>query len=135
MHEIIRGSIKQLSVAITATAPTAATIAANTCSTLVPCEGFVTGTVYVPAGSSLTSLTWYVSEGLDSTPYPPTGTAQSTSPLFYEAYDSNLTAPVAQVQTVAAGGAYAIPAAVLGGARALCPIGNTTGTIDIVLKA
>jgi hypothetical protein len=81
---------------------------------------FTSGTVHIPSGSSITTLTWYTSD-------EPGGT-------FLAAYDSDLTAPAAIVQTVAAGCSYPIPFD-LAGARALKAVGNAAGNIDVSMKS
>ena len=74
------------------------------------------GMVYVPAGSSLTSLTWHASL-FEEGPY-------------IAADDS---AGAALVQTVAAGQAHPIPAA-LQGAMFLRITGNVAGEVGYTLK-
>lgn len=77
---------------------------------------WITGIVYVPSGSTITSLTWYAA-------YERGGT-------FYAAYDSN---GDAVTQTVAATKAYPIPLA-LAGAVALKAVGDADGTVYVSLK-
>lgn len=79
-------------------------------------EEFAGGFVYVPAGSSLTTLTWY--------------TAPNSGGTYLAA---NTEDPAAVAQTVAAGNAYAMPSA-LYGAFCLKIKGNVAGTVDLVLK-
>lgn len=75
-----------------------------------------TGMVYVPAGSSLTTLTWHAST-------EPNGT--------YLAAEDAVSAAV--TQTVAASQAHPIPAA-LSGARFLKITGNAAGVVGVTLK-
>jgi len=74
------------------------------------------GMVYIPSGSSLTTLTWHASTGINGE---------------YLAADD--AAGAAVVQTVAAGQAHPIPAA-LSGARFLKITGNAQGVVGITLK-
>ena len=105
--KIDRFSQTVLSLAITASAATTAEIGY---------EGWASGMVYVPSGSSLTSLTWYV--------------APVSGGTYVAAQDG---AGNAKTSTVSAGKAVPIPADLLG-AGALKAVGNTTGTIDVSLK-
>lgn len=77
---------------------------------------FSGGCVYVPAGSSITTLTWY--------------TASESGGTYLPASDED---GVAVTQTVAHTNAYAIPSALFGCA-CLKIKGNAAGTVDIVLK-
>ena len=61
---------------------------------------FASGTIYIPSGSDITALTYYVA------PY--------TKATYLPAHDS---AGVAITQTVSGGNAYAIPAQVFGSAQ------------------
>jgi hypothetical protein len=93
---------------------TVATAVANSGEIL--CSEFALGMVYVPAGSSLTTLTWYAAEKAGGT--------------YTAAYDE---LGNAVVQTVAAAKCYQVPVA-LAGAAALKIVGNAAGTVDVVLK-
>lgn len=76
------------------------------------------GGVYrIPAGSSITSLTWYASEAIGGT--------------FAAAYDED---GVAVTQTVSHTKTYAIPSALFG-AASLKAVGDASGTIYVHLKA
>jgi len=77
---------------------------------------FSMGFIQVPAGSSLTSLTWY--------------TAEVTGGTYLAAYDETNSAIS---QTVAAGQSAQLPVA-LAGARFLKAVGNAAGTIHLSLK-
>ena len=77
---------------------------------------FETGMVYIPAGSSLTTLTWHASTEINGT--------------YLAAEDATSTAIT---QTVAAGQAHPIPAA-LSGARFLKITGNAAGVVGVTLK-
>lgn len=73
------------------------------------------GQIYIPAGSSITSLTFYVSN-------KPGGT-------YYNAYDSSsMSSPVAIVLTVAAGYAYPLPSDLFG-AGSIKMVGDAAGTV------
>ena len=74
------------------------------------------GRVYIPSGSSITSLTWYDAP-------EPGGT-------YHAANDED---SVALVQTVEAGKSYEIPVS-LAGAGALKIVGDATGTVTVTLK-
>lgn len=77
---------------------------------------FASGMVYVPAGSSLTTLTWHACETADGT--------------YLEAEDASSTAVT---QTVAAGQAHPIPESLIG-AQFLKITGNAAGTVGVTLK-
>jgi len=74
------------------------------------------GQVYIPAGSSITSLTWY--------------SAPTYGGTYTAAYDED---GVAVTQTVAAGKCYAVPSA-LAGCTGLKAVGDAAGEFDISLK-
>ena len=135
--EVSRFNIKQLAVSGTAVAPTAATILAGTCSTIIPIGEFTSGTMFFPANSPITSITWYASSGGDYT----SALSGQNPGVFMPAWDATLAAPVPQVQIVGTisatlGAAIAIPA-VLFGAKFLIPYINagSAGTFDVTLKA
>lgn len=90
---------------------------AGSCDVL-PFGGYASGRIYVPAGSSLTTLTFY------DAPY-----AEGT---FVASYDDAGT-PAAITLTVSAGKSYPIPAK-LYGAGAIKIVGNAAGTVDVSLK-
>lgn len=78
------------------------------------------GEIYVPTGSPITSLTFYVAPKFDGT--------------YVAAYDSSsMAAPAAIVLTVAAARAYPIPADLFG-AGAILMVGNAAGTVYVTLK-
>jgi hypothetical protein len=81
---------------------------------------FEKGMVSVPAGSSLTLLTWHSSVTGD-----PNGTYL---PAF-----SSAAVPAAITQTVSAGKSYPIPVDLFG-ARFLKITGNATGVVGVTLK-
>lgn len=81
-------------------------------------QGSAGGEIYVPAGSSLTTLTFHVAR-------KPEGT-------FHAAYDGEAP-PAAVTLTVAAEQAYPIPDAIFG-AGAFKMVGNTTGSVTVTLK-
>lgn len=76
---------------------------------------FSAGEVFVPTGSSITTLTWHV--------------AQTAGGTYLAAYNAS----GAIAQTVAAGRAYPIPSD-LAGARFLKGTGNAAGSIGLSLK-
>lgn len=80
------------------------------------CGEFVAGMIFVPAGSTITSITWYA--------------APVASGTFLPAYDED---GAAVVQAVAAGNAYALPGA-LSAAVALKAVGDADGEIDLCLR-
>lgn len=82
----------------------------------IPFGPYSSGIVYIPSGSSLTSLTWYVAEKAGGT--------------YLAAHDEDGT-PV--TQTVAASEAHAIPSALFP-ARGLKALGDATGSFAISLK-
>lgn len=77
---------------------------------------FANGMVYIPAGSSLTTLTWHASTELSGT--------------YLAAEDA---ASAAVTQTVAASQSHPIPVA-LSGARFLKITGNAAGVVGVTLK-
>ena len=85
-------------------------------SSLIHFGEFESGMIFVPAGSSLTTLTWYSSHTSENSDMLP-------------AYDS----AGAIVQTVAAGRSYPIPES-LKGTRYLKATGNASGAISCTLK-
>jgi len=76
---------------------------------------FSAGEVFIPDGSSITTLTWHV--------------AQTAGGTYLAAYNAS----GAIAQTVAANRAYPIPTD-LAGARFLKATGNAAGTIGVSLK-
>ena len=83
----------------------------------IPFYNDITGEIVVPTGSSITLITWHVAEKEGGTFVP----AQTE-------------AGVAVTQTVGAGKAYPIPAALMG-AQVLKAQGNASGTIHVSTKA
>lgn len=77
---------------------------------------FTAGMVYIPSGSSITTLTWYACETIDGT--------------YLAAEDASSSA---LAQTVAQNQAHPIPAA-LAGARFIKATGNAAGVIGVTLK-
>lgn len=92
----------------------------------IPFEFARGGTVFVPNGSSLTTLTWHAAEKLGGT---------------YEAAYNNAGTPAAVTQTVAQDRAHPIPVETadgptsLAGAGALKIVGNAAGTVLVNLKS
>lgn len=78
--------------------------------------GFAFGEIYIPTGSSITSLTWY--------------TASENGGTYMAAYDED---GVAVTQTVSAAKAYPIPTA-LAGCKAIKAEGDAAGVMDVVMK-
>ena len=95
---------------------TVATSAGN--SAVLPFGGYASGRIYVPAGSSITTLTFY------DAPY-----AEGT---FIASYDDAGT-PAAITLSVGAGKSYPIPAKLFG-AGAIKMVGDAAGTVDVSLK-
>jgi hypothetical protein len=79
---------------------------------------FASGRIYVPSGSSLTSLTFY--------------DAPSMSGTFLASYD-DAASPAAISLSVSAGNSYPIPAK-LYGSGAIKMVGNTAGTVYLSRK-
>lgn len=85
---------------------------------------FISGMVYIPNGSSISSLTWLASDALGGEYEPAKHTVnQGVTPLTY----------VATVQTVGANGAYPIPQDLVG-AVGLKAVGDAAGVIKVSLK-
>lgn len=82
----------------------------------IPFSDQIVGQLYIPAGSSITSLTWYAAPNYDAT--------------YLVAYDAGTNG----AQTVAAGRSYKIPVE-LAGARYLKAVGDAAGTIYVSLKS
>ena len=85
-------------------------------SSEIPYASYERGQIIVPAGSSITGLTWYVAEKVNGT--------------FIAAYSD---ATTAVEQTVEAGRAYSIPSA-LAGAASLKAVGDAAGDVYVNLK-
>ena len=85
------------------------------------------GTIHIPTGSTITTLTWY--SGYTA---PATSTAAESATVFVAAYDSAGT-PAAVTQTVSAAKSYPIPAA-LAGCRFLRVTGDAAGTVYFTWK-
>jgi hypothetical protein len=81
---------------------------------------YTSGEIYIPSGSSITTLTYYAS------PCPAGGGG-----VYVPANDST---PAVIVQTVSGPNAYPIPAALFGG-DCIKIVVNAAGTVDIVLKS
>lgn len=88
-------------------------------------EGFSGGMIGIPAGSPITSLTWY------SAPAITTNESADTQPGTF--LPANNSAGTATVQTVVAGKAYQIPVELFGAAYVACVV-NSAGPVDITLK-
>lgn len=80
-------------------------------------DGYASGEVYIPTGSSITTLTYHV--------------APSSAGTFIAAYDAT---PAAVTQTVAAARAYPIPSALFGAAMMKIVV-NAAGTVSITTKS
>jgi hypothetical protein len=87
-------------------------------STAIPYGEFSQGQIFVPSGSSLTTLTWHV--------YDPQAGA------WVAAYAADGTTAV--TSTVAASRAVPIPAS-LAGASMIAAVGNAAGTVNVEVKA
>ena len=98
------------------TIPSVAIATAVADSDVIGYGPFGSGSLYVPAGSSLTTLTWYACETRDGT---------------YLAAETAASAAV--TSTVAFSQSHPIPAA-LAGARFIKAVGNAAGTIGVTLK-
>ncbi len=93
-------------------------------------EEFVAGNIFIPAASSITTLTFYCAPWAASS-QSISGTVQDTpAAVFQQLYDS---ANVAITRTVAAGRCYALPAE-LAGVGAIKIVANAAGAVDISLK-
>lgn len=88
-----------------------ANTAAGTTDVIVS-EGFALGSVSVPNGSSVTTLTWYAAPDLD------------TTPVALKDQDG-----VAVTQTVAADETHELPSA-LAGCRVIAAVTNAAGTLN-----
>lgn len=77
---------------------------------------YASGSIYVPAGSSMTTLTWFACETVDGT--------------YLAAEDA---ASAAVTQTVAASQSHPIPVA-LAGARFIKATANASGVMGVTLK-
>jgi hypothetical protein len=91
----------------------------------IPYGAYAGGMVYIPNGSSITSLTWHASHELGGT-YEPAyhSVDEHVTPITY----------VATVQTVAADHAVPIPAELVG-AAAIKAVGDAAGTVQVSLKS
>ena len=93
----------------------------------IPYEEWSSGEVFIPTGSTITSLTWYAAYRQRN---QPSGTVPSPAPTYLPAQDS---AGAAVTQTVAATKCYPIPVALAGCAAIKC-VGNAAGTITVCVK-
>lgn len=82
----------------------------------IPVADFASGEIFVPTGSTITTLTYHVAPAAGGTYIP--------------AQDA---AGAAVTQTVAAAKAYPIPAVIFG-ARSAKIVTNASGTVDVNLK-
>lgn len=81
---------------------------------------FAGGTLYIPTGSSITSLTFHASPHVGGT--------------FYPAYDdSSMSSPAAIVLTVAANRCYPIPSSLFG-SGAFKMVSDAAGTVYLSMK-
>jgi len=86
----------------------------------IPYGAAAQGEIEIPAGSSITSLTW--------------NSCTEENGTYAAVYDDNLAAPVAQVQAgLVAGRSYPIPTP-CAGKRWLKPVGNAAGAIQATVK-
>lgn len=81
-------------------------------------QGSAGGEIYVPAGSSITTLTFHVARKPDGT--------------YHAAYDG-ASSPAAVTLTVAGGNAYPLPDAIFG-AGAFKMVGDAAGSVSVTLK-
>ena len=86
---------------------------------------FAGGMIHVPSGSSITSLTWWSS---------PEAGGEFEAALHSEDEHVTPITYVATVQTVAADGAYPMPAELVGSAS-LKAVGDAAGTVTISFKS
>lgn len=96
----------------------------------IPYEEFSQGSIAIPTGSSITTLTWFGAVRQSDQP----GTSAEQMPAtqtFLAAQDSTGT-PV--TQTVSAAKSYPIPVALAGFAALKCVV-NAAGTVDLSLKS
>jgi hypothetical protein len=92
---------------------------------------FVFGRIYIPAGSPITSLTFYDCPNVDGVT-PPVGGYTDT---YISSFDSSsMTSPAAIVLTVAAGQSYPIPKD-LAGSGSIKIVVNSAGSVDIGFKS
>lgn len=89
----------------------------------IPKSGMAWGDVYIPTGSSITTLTWWKAPALVAGQSYEAGT-------YVPAYDDDLATPTAIVQTVVAPGSFPIPAA-LASAPFLKAVANAAGDIIV----
>lgn len=93
-------------------------------------EEFAVMMIFIPAGSTITTLTFYAAPWQASSQSPP-GTVQDTpAATFQQLYSS---ANVAITLTVAAGRCYQLPVD-LGAAGAIKIVANAAGSVEISMK-
>lgn len=95
-------------------------------------QEYVGGTVYIPAGSTITTLTFYGASNpsSDGEGIPAANTASGVAQSFYQLYNSSGSA---QSLTVAAGNCYALPADIFG-FGALKIVADAVGSVELSLK-
>lgn len=96
----------------------------------IPFEAFSGGTIHIPTGSSITTLTWYTAPFQTGRPQNAPGLSASQTQTFQPAKDSSGTAVT---QTVTAANSFPIPTALFGAGSLKCVV-NAAGTVDICLK-
>ena len=107
--DIARETRERLAIAVTTSLSTTAEIEFSNC---------VSGEIYIPAGATVTTLTWHTSPTRGGT--------------YLAAYDSAAT-PAAVTQTVAASRAYPIPVA-LAGCAFIKAVGDAAVSIGLLAK-
>lgn len=105
--------------------PLAVNTALNTTKSFL-FDAYSGGMIFVPVGSTITTLTFYCSQAYDSIPF-------TALPLQGPSLDYAIAAGSPMVITVAAGKAYPIPQACFG-AGTIAIVGNHAGNIDLLLK-
>ncbi len=99
----------------------------------IPMEGFAGGTIYIPSGSPITTLTWYGSPR-DSSSQDPLTPASNTqpAPTFYPLH-TNDSLDTAETLTVSAGNCYNLPADVFGFGALKITV-NSAGQVELSMK-
>jgi hypothetical protein len=104
-------------------------------STDIPFGEFNGGCIYIPAGSTITSLTFYAAPRQASDPDPSVPAQQGNAPAALTYYQlANPSFPAGITLAVAAGFAYDLPSDVAGIAS-LRIVGNNAGAVELTLKS
>lgn len=108
------------------------TLQTDATSPEIPVTAVGLGMVYIPAGSTITTLTLFASPRPSASPDPLTSAAKTQPALIWYPLTNLLGDAI--VMTVAAGNCYALPSDCFG-AGAIQMRANVSGTVEVSFKA